>query len=75
MFGQMPVMRMFRDHGFLTQMCGNNFMVLKVAPPLVVTEKQIEGFVAAICNIVDEVHSSNTFWPEALGLARRAMNV
>jgi len=35
MFGQVLVMRLFRDHGILTQICGNNFMVLKVAPPLV----------------------------------------
>ena len=38
MFGQIVVMRLFRDHGMLTQVCGNNFMVLKVAPPLVVTD-------------------------------------
>lgn len=75
MFGQVLVMRMFRDHGFLTQMCGNNFMVLKVAPPLVVTDEQIDEFVSAICNVIDEVHSSSTFWSEALGLARRVMNV
>jgi ornithine--oxo-acid transaminase len=75
MFGQMLVMRMFRDHGFLTQMCGNNFMVLKVAPPLVVTGAQIDGFVTAIGNVIDEVHSSSTFWSEALGLARRVINV
>ncbi|HCC57611.1 MAG TPA: aspartate aminotransferase family protein, partial [Solibacterales bacterium] len=31
MFGQVLVMRLFRDHGILTQICGNNFMVLKVA--------------------------------------------
>src|ERR1700756_3655866 len=36
MFGQILVMRLFRDFGFLTQVCGNNFMVLKVAPPLVI---------------------------------------
>ena len=35
MFGQILVMRLFRL-GILTQICGNNFMVLKVAPPLVV---------------------------------------
>lgn len=75
MFGQMLVMRMFRDHGSLTQMCGNNFMVLKVAPPLVVTDAQIDGFVTAIGNVIDEVHSSSTFWSEALGLARRVINV
>jgi ornithine--oxo-acid transaminase len=31
MFGQVVVMRLFRDHGILSQICGNNFMVLKVA--------------------------------------------
>lgn len=75
MFGQVLVMRMFRDHGYLTQMCGNNFMVLKAAPPLVVTDAQIDGFVSAIHAVVDEVHSSGTFWPEALGLARRVIQV
>jgi hypothetical protein len=27
-------MRLFRDHSILSQMCGNDFMVLKIAPPL-----------------------------------------
>ncbi len=47
MFGQVIVMRMFRDQRVLMQMCGNNFMVLKVAPPLVVKPEQIETFVKA----------------------------
>jgi len=75
LFGQMIVMRMFRTEGILTQICGNNFMVLKVAPPLVVTEKQVDDFVAALARVVDVVHSSSTFWSEALGLARRAVNI
>lgn len=73
MFGQIVVMRMFRDHGILTQICGNNFTVLKVAPPLVVTQAQIEEFVAAIADVVELAHSSGTFWSEALGLAKRAV--
>ena len=75
MFGQVLVMRMFRDRGFLTQMCGNNFMVLKVAPPLMISETDIDGFVTAIRAVIDEVHSSNTFWSEALGMARRVVNL
>jgi ornithine--oxo-acid transaminase len=74
MFGQILVMRLFRDHGILTQICGNDFMVLKVAPPLVVTETQVDEFVSAIRSVVELVHSSTTFWSEALGLARRAVN-
>jgi ornithine--oxo-acid transaminase len=73
MFGQIVVMRMFRDHGILTQICGNNFRVLKVAPPLVVTEEQIDEFVAAASDVVEMAHSSAAFWSEALGLARRAV--
>ncbi len=75
MFGQIVVMRMFRDKGMLTQICGNNFMVLKVAPPLVVSEDEIDEFVAAIRSVVDVMHSSPSFWTEALGLAKRAVNI
>jgi ornithine--oxo-acid transaminase len=74
MFGQILVMRLFRDHGILTQICGNNFMVLKVAPPLVASEAQIGQFVRAVREVVDLVHTSNIFWSEALGLARRVVN-
>ena len=75
MFGQILVMRLFRDSGILTQICGNNFMVLKAAPPLVVTDGQIDEFVTAITKVVDLAHSSTDFWSEALGLARRAIRI
>jgi len=73
MFGQILVMRLFRDCGVLTQICGNDFMVLKVAPPLVVTSSQISEFVAAVREVVDLAHHPGPFWSEALGLARRAL--
>jgi ornithine--oxo-acid transaminase len=75
MFGQIVVMRLFRDSGILTQICGNNFMVLKVAPPLVVTDDEIDEFVSAIEQVVEVAHSSSAFWSEALGLARRAIHI
>ncbi len=75
MFGQIVVMRMFRDHNILTQVCGNNFMVLKVAPPLVVTDGQIDEFVSAVAQVVESAHSAGSFWSEALGLARRAIHI
>ncbi len=75
MFGQIVVMRMFRDHGFLTQMCGNNFMVLKAAPPLVVSREQVDGFVSALRKVMDDAHSSAAFWSEALGMAHRLIKL
>ena len=74
MFGQVLVMRLFRDHGMLTQICGNNFMVLKVAPPLVIDEAQIDEFVQAVTAVVDLMHNSTAFWTEALGLAGRVLH-
>jgi len=47
-------------------------MVLKVAPPLVVTNAQLDSFVLAIREVVGIAHSPGVFWSEALGLARRA---
>jgi len=75
MFGQIIVGKLFREHNFLTQMCGNNFMVLKAAPPLMVGEEQIAVFVGAVKTVVDEVHSSSSFWMDALHLARQAVRI
>jgi ornithine--oxo-acid transaminase len=73
MFGQVVVMRLFRDHRILSQICGNNFMVLKVAPPLVIEDAQLEQYIEAIGKVVDLMHSSASFWSEALQLAGRVM--
>jgi len=74
MFGQVLVMRLFRQN-VLTQICANNFMVLKLAPPLVIEERQIDEAVDAVASVVELMHSSGAFWTEALGLARRAVGV
>jgi ornithine--oxo-acid transaminase len=73
MFGQILVMRLFRNHNILTQICGNDFMVLKVAPPLMVHSPQVAEFVSAVRDVVDAAHRPGPFWSEALGLARRAV--
>jgi len=75
MFGQVLVMRLFRDEGILTQICGNNFMVLKAAPPLTIEERHIDSFVRSITRVVDLMHTSGSFWTEAIGLARRTLNI
>ncbi len=75
MFGQMLVMKLFRRERVLTQICGNNFMVLKANPPLVAKEQHLEDFTEAVRRVVAEAHDSAAFWSDALGLARRAINV
>lgn len=75
MFGQILVMRLFRDHYILAQICGNNFRVLKLVPPLIVSRTQIDEAVDAVYQVVKLAHSRSSFWSEALGLAGRVVNV
>ncbi len=75
LFGQMLVMRLFQDKGVLTQICGNNFMVLKVAPPLIASEAQLTYCINAIHEVVETMHTSASFWSDALKLGRRAMSL
>ncbi len=75
MFGQMLVMRLFRREHVLTQICGNNFSVLKAAPPLIIEEGQLDEFVDAVRRVVGDVHDTNAFWTDALALARRTMDI
>ena len=68
-----PPRDLFGDENILTRICGNNFMVLKAAPPLVVTKAQPEEFVAAVREVVELAHTSSRFRSEAPGMARRAV--
>lgn len=74
LLGQMVVMNLFQRN-ILTQMCGNNFMVLKAAPPLIVEEAELDIYVAAVAEVVELMHSSGSFWSDALGIARRAASI
>ncbi len=75
MFGQMLVMRLFRREKILTQVCGNNFLVLKSAPPLMISEEHLEQFIDAAHRVVAGMHESTTFWTDALALGRRTMDI
>jgi ornithine--oxo-acid transaminase len=71
LFGQVLVMHLFRDHGILSQVCGNDFMVLKVSPPLTIGDAQLERFVSALEQTLDSVHNSSSFWVEPIKVGQR----
>jgi len=74
-FGQLVVSRLFRRENILTQVCGNDHMVLKMAPPLVASEEQVDSFVAAVRRVMEEIHHGSAFWADGIGLARRGMKI
>ncbi|MFQ5700213.1 MAG: aspartate aminotransferase family protein [Acidobacteriota bacterium] len=72
MFGQMVVSDLFRGRNILTQICGNNHMVLKAAPPLVVTKHQVDRFVGALRGCMQAVHKGIAFWKGGLAMIPRS---
>ncbi len=75
MFGQVVVMRLFQEHSILTQICGNHFLVLKAAPPLVATERQVDRYVEALRSVTELMHGGTAFWTEALRMAARVAGI
>lgn len=75
MFGQVLVMRLFRDHDIYSQICGNAFLVLKASPALNVGDAQVDAYVDGLEATVDLMHGSHRFWGEAIGMARRVLDV
>jgi ornithine--oxo-acid transaminase len=75
MFGQVLVMRLFRDRGIYSQICGNHFLVLKASPALNVDAAAVAAYVDGLEAIVALMHGSPGFWAEALGMARRVLDV
>jgi ornithine--oxo-acid transaminase len=73
LFGQVLVMRLFNRTNILTQICGNDYKVLKVAPPLTTSEQQLQYCIESIRSQIETIHSSKAFWNDGLDLGRRAL--
>jgi ornithine--oxo-acid transaminase len=68
LFAQLVVVPLFARHRILTQVAGHDLAVLKILPPLVVTEEDLDGFVDAL----DDVIGKATRPGRVVGLALRA---
>ena len=58
LFTQLVVVPLFRDHRILTQVAGDNQNVLKILPPLVVTDEQADSFVDALDVVLTKLERS-----------------
>jgi ornithine--oxo-acid transaminase len=73
LFGQMIVKTLFEQEKILSQMAGNNFMVIKSLPPLVITEEQIVKYAASLERVCSLVENEKTaFWTQGLKIAAKA---
>lgn len=74
LFGQMAVKHLFEHSGILTQMCGNNYQVIKSLPPLNVRIEHLDRFAQGINSLLGEIEESGAkFWKTGLSIAAKAL--
>ncbi|MFH1874929.1 MAG: aspartate aminotransferase family protein [Pseudomonadota bacterium] len=56
LFGQMVVVPLMADHGILTQVAGHNVDIVKLLPPLVINETQVNRFLNAFEKVMQDCH-------------------
>jgi acetylornithine/succinyldiaminopimelate/putrescine aminotransferase len=54
LFAQMIVTALFQKHRILTQLAGHGMDVIKILPPLVIGEREIERFVTALDAVLED---------------------
>jgi ornithine--oxo-acid transaminase len=69
LFSQLVVVPLFRDHRILSQVAGHHVNVIKILPPLVVDEPDVEWFVGALESVLER---SRGIPREMVGFALRA---
>jgi ornithine--oxo-acid transaminase len=74
LFGQMITTPLLAKHHFLTQVAGHNLNVLKLSPPLIVKEEQLDRFVTSLTSVVEDCHRlPGGIWDFGMDLAKRAL--
>ncbi|GGZ41332.1 aspartate aminotransferase family protein [Streptomyces poonensis] len=74
LFAQLVVVPLLRRHRILTQVSGDHLEVIKLIPPLVVDEADVDRFVDAFTDVMDDAHSGNgLLWDFGKTLMRQAV--
>jgi acetylornithine/succinyldiaminopimelate/putrescine aminotransferase len=74
LFAQMVVVPLLQRHRILTQVSGDHLEVIKLIPPLVVGEKEVDRFVDAFTDVMDDAHSgSGLMWDFSKTLVKQAV--
>jgi hopanoid-associated sugar epimerase len=77
-FSQMIVVPLFHRHRILTQVAADGVNIVKLLPPLVAGQEEIDYFVAALDDVLEDAHRGSRLagefgWTMARGAVRRAI--
>ncbi|MEU9127666.1 aspartate aminotransferase family protein [Kitasatospora sp. NPDC048540] len=74
LFAQMVVVPLLQRHRILTQVSGDHLEVIKLIPPLIITEREVERFMAAFTEVMDDAHrGSGLMWDFGRTLVKQAV--
>ncbi len=74
LFGQMIVVPLFTKHRILSQVPGHNMDVIKILPPLMITQKEADYFVESFDQVLADCHKfPGSAWEVAYTLAKQAI--
>jgi ornithine--oxo-acid transaminase len=74
LFAQMVVVPLFQRHHILTQVAGDHIDVVKLIPPLIAGETEVEQFVEAFTQVMDDAHQgSGLMWDFGRTLVKQAV--
>jgi 4-aminobutyrate aminotransferase-like enzyme len=74
LFAQMVVVPLFQQHRILTQVAGDHLDVVKLIPPLIAGEAEVETFVEAFTEVMDDAHrGTGLMWDFGRTLMKNAV--
>ncbi|MFI1938657.1 aspartate aminotransferase family protein [Streptomyces purpureus] len=74
LFAQMVVVPLLQRHHILTQVSGDHLEVIKLIPPLVIDEGDVERFVTAFTAVMDDAHGGGgLMWEFGRTLVKQAV--
>ncbi|TVL93067.1 aspartate aminotransferase family protein [Streptomyces sp. SAJ15] len=74
LFAQLVVAPLLHRHRILTQVSGDHMEVIKLIPPLIIGEREVDRFVDAFTAVMDEAHSGGgLIWDFGRTLVKQAV--
>ncbi|MFE3648906.1 aspartate aminotransferase family protein [Streptomyces sp. NPDC059152] len=74
LFAQMVVVPLLQRHRILTQVSGDHLEVIKLIPPLIIGEREVDRFVEAFTAVMDDAHSGGGLvWDFGRTLVKQAV--
>ncbi|MDI5963214.1 aspartate aminotransferase family protein [Streptomyces sp. SL13] len=74
LFAQMVVVPLLQRHRILTQVSGDHLEVIKLIPPLTIGEKEVDRFVDAFTDVMDDAHrGGGLMWDFGRTLIKQAV--